>query len=82
MSPSFSDGDELLFDPYINQTLNIGDILLFNHPYKKNNKLVKRITKIKGDSLYFLEGDNPVNSSDSKTFGYINKKSILAIKNK
>ena len=82
MSPSFSDGDEVLFDPYINQTLNIGDILLFNHPYKKNNKLVKRITKIKGDSLYFLEGDNPVNSSDSKTFGYINKKSILAIKNK
>ena len=82
MSPLFSDGDEVLFDPYINQTLNIGDILLFNHPYKKNNKLVKRITKIKGDSLYFLEGDNPVNSSDSKTFGYINKKSILAIKNK
>ena len=82
MSPSFSDGDEVLFDPYINQTLNIGDILLFNHPYKRNNKLVKRITKIKGDSLYFLEGDNPVNSSDSKTFGYINKKSILAIKNK
>ena len=82
MSPSFSDGDEVLFAPYINQTLNIGDILLFNHPYKKNNKLVKRITKIKGDSLYFLEGDNPVNSSDSKTFGYINKKSILAIKNK
>ena len=82
MSPLFSDGDEVLFDPYINQTLNIGDILLFNHPYKKNNKLIKRITKIKGDSLYFLEGDNPVNSSDSKTFGYINKKSILAIKNK
>tara|TARA_Y100000768_G_scaffold352318_1_gene303844 strand:- start:283 stop:531 length:249 start_codon:yes stop_codon:yes gene_type:complete len=82
MSPLLSDGDEVLFDPYINQTLNIGDILLFNHPYKRNDKLVKRITKIKGDSLYFLEGDNPVNSSDSKTFGYINKKSILAIKNK
>ena len=82
MAPLLSDGDEVLFDPYINQTLNIGDILLFNHPYKKNNKLVKRITKIKGDSLYFLEGDNTVNSSDSKTFGYINKKSILAIKNK
>tara|TARA_B100001057_G_scaffold837_1_gene785 strand:+ start:1454 stop:1702 length:249 start_codon:yes stop_codon:yes gene_type:complete len=82
MSPLLSDGDEVLFDPYINQTLNIGDILLFNHPYKRNDKLVKRITKIKGDSLYFLEGDNPVNSSDSKTFGYVNEKSIIAIKNK
>jgi len=82
MSPLLSDGDEVLFDPYINQTLNIGDILLFNHPYKRNDKLVKRITKIKGDSLYFLEGDNSVNSSDSKTFGYVNEKSIIAIKNK
>ncbi len=82
MAPLFSDGDEVLFDPYINQTLNIGDILLFNHPYKKHNKLVKRITKIKGDSLYFLEGDNSFNSSDSRTFGYINKKSIIGIKNK
>jgi len=82
MSPLLSNGDEVLFDPYTDQTLNIGDILLFKHPYKKNNKLVKRITKIKGDSLYFLEGDNSANSSDSKTFGYINKKSILAIKNK
>jgi signal peptidase I len=82
MSPLLSDGDEVLFEHYINQTLNIGDILLFNHPYIKKNKLAKRITKIKGDSLYFLEGHNSINSSDSKTFGYINKKSIIAIKNK
>ena len=27
MSPLLSDGDEVLFEHYINQTLNIGDIL-------------------------------------------------------
>ena len=80
MSPALKDGDEVTFDSYRKQNIKIGDILVVNHPYSLNKKIVKRVSKIKGDSLYFLEGDNSNESSDSKTFGYISKESIIAIK--
>ena len=80
MSPALKDGDEINFDSYKKQNIKIGDILVVNHPYSLNKKIVKRVSKIKGDSLYFLEGDNSYESSDSKTFGYISTESIIAIK--
>ena len=80
MSPALKDGDEVTFESYRKQNIKIGDILVVNHPYSLNKKIVKRVLKIKGDSLYFLEGDNSYESSDSRTFGYISKESIIAIK--
>ena len=80
MSPAFKNGDEVTFDSYKEQSIKIGDILVVNHPYSAHKKIVKRVSKIKGDSLYFLEGDNPNESSDSRTFGYISTENIIAIK--
>ncbi len=80
MSPALKNGDEVTFDTYKKQSIKIGDILFVNHPYSINKKIVKRVSKIKGDSLYFLEGDNAYESSDSKTFGYISREGIIAIK--
>jgi len=80
MSPALKNGDEVTFDTYRKQSIKIGDILFVNHPYSINKKIVKRVSKIKGDSLYFLEGDNAYESSDSKTFGYISREGIIAIK--
>ena len=80
MSPALKDGDEVTFESYRKQNIKIGDILVVNHPYSLDKKIVKRVSKVKGDSLYFLEGDNSYESSDSRTFGYISKESIIAIK--
>ena len=80
MSPALKDGDEVTFESYRKQNIKIGDILVVNHPYSLDKKIVKRVSKIKGDSLYFLEGDNSYESSDSRTFGYISTESIIAIK--
>ena len=80
MSPALKNGDEVTFDSYKEQSIKIGDILVVNHPYSADKKIVKRVSKIKGDSLYFLEGDNSYESSDSKTFGYISTESIIGIK--
>jgi len=80
MSPALKNGDEVTFDNYKEQSIKIGDILVVNHPYSVDKKIVKRVSKIKGDSLYFLEGDNPSESSDSKTFGFISTENIIAIK--
>ena len=80
MSPALKNGDEVTFESYRKQNIKIGDILVVNHPYSLDKKIVKRVSKVKGDSLYFLEGDNSYESSDSRTFGYISKESIIAIK--
>ncbi len=80
MSPALKNGDEVTFESYRKQNIKIGDILVVNHPYSLDKKIVKRVSKVKGDSLYFLEGDNSYESSDSRTFGYISTESIIAIK--
>ncbi len=51
----------------------VGDVAVFKY---KNKTYIKRITKI-NSYKYFLEGDNKKDSSDSKKFGWINKKDII-----
>jgi phage repressor protein C with HTH and peptisase S24 domain len=45
---------------------------------KKDRALVKRIKKIDSNGIW-VEGDNKVASTDSRTFGYIKPKEIEAI---
>ena len=53
----------------------VGDVVVVQHPCR-NIMLVKRIARIKNNT-YFVEGDNPAHSTDSRHFGYINKKHII-----
>lgn len=51
------------------------DIIVFNIP--NSSKFgIKRITKIH-NNMYFVQGDNKNKSTDSNTFGYIEKKLII-----
>ena len=79
MNPSMKNGQEIIFKRYTNQNILIGDILLFKHPFIKNKNLVKRVKNITKSNLYFLQGDNPNHSTDSRVFGLIHKKNIIAI---
>ena len=81
MLPSFSDGDTVVFKTIDNSIVLVGDIVLAIHPFKKKINIVKRVTKINSCDEYFLEGDNEITSasSDSRSFGYISKKDIIAI---
>ena len=54
--------------------------VLCSHPYQKNKKIVKRITKIESDDLVCIRGDNPIFSTDSRSYGPISKSKIIAIK--
>ena len=80
MSPEYNDGDVLDFCEISTTTkIEIGDLVVFPHPFKSKLKLFKRITKIKDGTKVFVEGDNPdpLSSEDSHNFGFINIEDIL-----
>ena len=75
MVPALKDGDYVMIDSYAE--LNIGDIVLAQHPFKQSVKIIKRIKEISPEGRYFLVGDNPSESSDSRAFGALSAKDIL-----
>ena len=54
--------------------LRAGDVVIVSHDGLEK---IKRIEKQQGDLLYLL-GDNPAESTDSRTFGWVQASSIIA----
>lgn len=75
MLPVLKNGDLVLINP--NAEIAVGDIVLARHPFKKSVKIIKRVAEILPDEKYFLLGDNPSESSDSRSFGAIRAEDIL-----
>ena len=79
MAPLLQPGDEVLVDPraYKQATPHVGDIVVSQHPYRVDVRLVKRITAILKDGRCLLEGNNPTESTDSRSFGAVAPQQIL-----
>ena len=75
MEPALTDGDTVLADP--RASIEPGDIVVAQHPYKQSTRLIKRVAEITASGGYVLEGDNPDESTDSRTFGELPPGSIL-----
>lgn len=59
--------------------IGIGDVLVFRSPVD-GTLLIKRVKKLEpsdGGSRFFMEGDNRMRSTDSNSFGSIERKSVL-----
>ncbi len=77
MEPTFHSGDRLfvsdlyyrLFRPRAN------DVVVAKDP-RTGKLLLKRITKLK-NGYYFVQGDNPSKSTDSRQFGKVPRKNIV-----
>jgi nickel-type superoxide dismutase maturation protease len=83
MSPTVKDGEVVMISP--KASVEPGDIVLAKHPYKQSVKMLKRIESIDENGEYSLVGDNPGESTDSRTFGtvareYIDGKAICRVK--
>lgn len=83
MLPTLKDGDTVMVDP--KATAVVGDIVLAKHPYKSSVKMLKRVSAIDENGRYELVGDNPDESTDSRTFGsisieYIHGKAVCRLK--
>ena len=79
MVPLLRPGDEVLVNPraYRQTVPQVGDIVVSRHPYRVDVRLVKRITTLLEDGRCLLEGDNPSDSTDSRSFGAVAPQRIL-----
>jgi len=75
MLPTLSDGDVVLLAP--GSAADTGDIVLARHPYKTSVRLIKRVKGKTAEGQLTLAGDNPAESTDSRTFGAVPEKDIL-----
>ncbi len=75
MEPTLNNGEVVLVQPMA--IYGVGDIILAEHPYRRNIKILKRIAQIDPDDSVQLIGDNPSNSTDSRTFGAVSIESII-----
>ena len=77
MLPTFVEGDNLWSVRSYLCKIRVGDVVVAK-PYKCNNKLViKRVHSIK-NGYYYLLGDNADESYDSRNYGWVSKKEIVA----
>ncbi len=79
MLPLLQPGDEILvnFKAYRNQPPQPGDIIVAQHPYKPQTRIVKRVAEVRSDGSCFVKGDNPAESTDSRAFGWMSSQQIL-----
>lgn len=83
MEPTFLSGDKLYIDK--DKEVEVGDVVVFTYksPNTQNSsEFIKRVKSITDDGKYFVVGDNLERSLDSRTFGPIEKNSIIGVVNK
>ncbi len=75
MNPTLEDGEVVLVDK--NARIEIGDIVVARHPFEIGTEVVKRVERINDREHYFLVGDNPQFSTDSRDYGAVTKEYII-----
>jgi signal peptidase I len=77
MSGAINKGDAVIYEDYENQTIAVGDVIVFT---RQDNKIIHRvmdIKKINGELRYFTKGD----ANDGMDSGYITDANIVGVIN-
>jgi hypothetical protein len=54
-----------------------GDVVLAAHPFHKDVRMIKRVDHITLDGRVFVVGDNPGESTDSRSWGALRPSQII-----
>jgi nickel-type superoxide dismutase maturation protease len=74
MNPTLGDGEVVLVDRAAE--IEVGDIVIAKHPLEQDHEIAKRVARVNDRGHYFLVGDNPDDSEDSRHFGAVTKEYI------
>ena len=74
MNPTLRDGEVVLVDR--DAEIEVGDIVVAKHPIEQISEVVKRVERINERGHYFLVGDNPDDSTDSRHYGAVTREYI------
>jgi nickel-type superoxide dismutase maturation protease len=79
MAPRLPSGSLIVARPIDDATrLRVGDVVVAQRPDRPDLEIVKRIQSIDAEGAIFLAGDNPGASTDSRQFGAVMRRHILA----
>ena len=80
MWPTLKQGSTAKFERIDSNLVAVGQIVLLDHPFMPNLRIIKRIQSIEDEQL-FLVGDNPdpTASEDSHNFGMEDIALVLAV---
>ncbi|MEA2633322.1 MAG: hypothetical protein QOH92_89 [Chloroflexota bacterium] len=79
MAPRLPSGSRIVARPIDDATrLRVGDVVVARRPDRPDLEIVKRIQAIDAAGAIFLAGDNPASSTDSRQFGTVMRRHILA----
>lgn len=80
MWPTLKQGSTAKFERIDPNSVAVGQIVLLDHPFRPNLRIIKRVQSIE-DSRLFLVGDNPdpTASEDSHNFGEVYVSSVIAV---
>ena len=80
MWPTLKKGSTAKFERIDPNLVAVGQIVLLDHPFRPNLRIIKRVQSIE-DSRLFLVGDNPdpTASEDSHNFGEVYVSSVIAV---
>jgi len=79
MLPLLPEGALVLAVPVSARTvLRVGDVVAARRPDRPQVELIKRISEIRAPGTYYLLGDNPLESTDSRHFGVVTQEHMTA----
>ena len=79
MMPALSPRERVMFDrlAYFVGDPRVGDVVLAGHPARPGVRMIKRVAELRGEGEYVLLGDNPDESTDSRTLGPFRRGDIV-----
>lgn len=78
MAPALRDGDWVVVDraAYRRRRPRPGEVVIVTDPRDRARELIKRLTRVGDDGRWWVEGDNPAASTDSRSFGPVEESAI------
>ena len=79
MAPTLLEGDLLIATAPSVREVAMGSLVVVEHPARPGYEMVKRVVRTVGSDGLWLEGDNASSSSDSRSFGPVERHAIRGV---